>query len=44
MTITYFQGTDSLHIEFRAAEVSETREPDEHTRLECANSYFLPAK
>jgi uncharacterized protein YuzE len=26
MTIKYFQDTDTLHIEFKAAEVAETRE------------------
>jgi uncharacterized protein YuzE len=34
MTIKYFQDTDTLHIEFRAAEVAETRELDENTQLD----------
>jgi uncharacterized protein YuzE len=34
MKIKYFQGTDTLHIEFRAAEVSETRDLDENTQLD----------
>jgi uncharacterized protein YuzE len=34
MTIKYFQDTDTLHIEFRAAEVAETRDLDENTQLD----------
>jgi uncharacterized protein YuzE len=34
MKIKYFQDTDTLHIEFRAAEVSETRDLDENTQLD----------
>ena len=34
MKIRYFQDTDTLHIEFRAAEVSETRDLDENTLLD----------
>ena len=34
MTIKYFQDTDTLHIEFRAAEVVETRDLDENTQLD----------
>ena len=34
MKITYFQDTDTLHIEFRSAEVVETRELDENTLLD----------
>jgi uncharacterized protein YuzE len=34
MKIKYFQDTDTLHIEFRAAEVSETRDLDENTLLD----------
>jgi uncharacterized protein YuzE len=30
MTIKYFQDTDTLHIEFRVAEVAETRDLVEH--------------
>lgn len=31
MKIEYFQGTDTLYIELRAAEISETRDLDENT-------------
>ena len=34
MTIKYFQDTDTLHIEFRTAEVVETRDLDENTQLD----------
>jgi uncharacterized protein YuzE len=34
MTIKYFQDTDTLHIEFRAAEVAETRDFDENAQLD----------
>lgn len=34
MKIRYFQETDTLHIEFRYAEVSETRDLDENTLLD----------
>lgn len=34
MTIKYFQDTDTLYIEFRPAEVSETRDLDEDTQLD----------
>ncbi|MDC8448126.1 MAG: DUF2283 domain-containing protein [Nitrospira sp.] len=34
MTIKYFQETDTLHIEFRVAEVAETRDLDENTQLD----------
>ena len=34
MTIKYFQNTDTLHIEFRVAEVAETRDLDENTQLD----------
>ena len=33
MTIKYFQDTDTLHFEFRVAEVAETRDLDENTQL-----------
>ena len=33
MRIRYFQDTDTLHIEFRPAEVAETRDLDEDTLL-----------
>ena len=34
MKIKYFQDTDTLYIEFRSAEVAETRDLDENTLLE----------
>ena len=34
MKIKYFQDTDTLYIEFKAAEVSETRDLDEDTQLD----------
>jgi uncharacterized protein YuzE len=34
MKIKYFQDTDTLYIEFRAAPVNETRDLDENTLLE----------
>ncbi len=34
MKIQYFQDTDTLHIEFRATEVAETRDLDEDTLLD----------
>jgi uncharacterized protein YuzE len=34
MKITYFQDTDTLHIEFRSSAVAETRELDENTLLD----------
>ena len=34
MKIRYFAETDTLHIEFRAAKVAETRDLDENTLLE----------
>jgi len=34
MTIKYFQDTDTLHIEFRVAEVTETKDLDENTQLD----------
>ena len=34
MKIRYFQDTDTLHIEFRSVEVSETRDLDENTLLD----------
>jgi uncharacterized protein YuzE len=32
--IRYFQDTDTLHIEFKAAEVSETKDLDKDTLLD----------
>lgn len=34
MTIKYFQDTDTLYIEFRVAEVAETKDLDENTQLD----------
>ena len=34
MKIKYFQDTDTLYIEFKAADVSETRDLDENTQLD----------
>lgn len=34
MKIKYFQDTDTLYIEFRSAEVAETRDIDENTLLD----------
>ncbi|MDA0747066.1 MAG: DUF2283 domain-containing protein [bacterium] len=34
MKVKYFQDTDTLHIEFREAEVVETRDLDEDTLLD----------
>ena len=34
MKIKYFQDTDTLYIEFRAAEVAETKDPDDSTLLD----------
>jgi uncharacterized protein YuzE len=34
MKIRYFADTDTLHIEFRAEKVAETRDLDENTLLE----------
>ena len=34
MKIKYFQDTDTLHIELRAAEVAETKDLDQNTLLD----------
>jgi uncharacterized protein YuzE len=34
MKIKYFQDTDTLYIEFRASDITETRDLDENTLLE----------
>jgi len=34
MKIKYFQDTDTLYIEFRASEITESRDLDENTLLE----------
>ncbi|BCA56622.1 hypothetical protein W02_37620 [Nitrospira sp. KM1] len=34
MTIKYFQDTDTLHIEFKAVQIAETRDLDENTQLD----------
>ena len=38
MKIRYFKDTDTLHIEFRPAKVSETRDLDENTLLDLDDS------
>jgi uncharacterized protein YuzE len=38
MKITYFQSTDTLHIEFRAVDIVETRDLDENTLLDIDES------
>lgn len=34
MKIKYFQNTDTLYIEFRTAEIAETRDLDENTIID----------
>ena len=34
MRVQYFSDTDTLYIEFRAAEIAETRDLDENTLLD----------
>jgi uncharacterized protein YuzE len=34
MTIKYFQDTDTLHIEFKVADVAETKDLDENIQLD----------
>ena len=34
MKIQYFQDTDTLYIEFKSAEIAETRDLDENTLLD----------
>ncbi len=43
MIIRYFQDTDTLYIEFRPAEVAETRELDENTLLDLDSAGNLVA-
>jgi uncharacterized protein YuzE len=38
MQIKYFQDTYTLHIEFRACEVAETKDLDENTLLDLDNN------
>jgi uncharacterized protein YuzE len=38
MNIKYFQDTDTLHIEFKAAEVAESKDLDENTVLDLDQS------
>lgn len=38
MKIQYFQGTDTLYIEFKAAEVVESKDLDENTILDLDQS------
>lgn len=37
MKIQYFQETDTLYIEFRSADVAETKDLDENTLLDLDN-------
>lgn len=37
MNIKYFQDTDTLTIEFRKAEIAETRDLDEYTLLDVGS-------
>lgn len=34
MKVTYYQDTDTLHIEFKSAAIEETRDLDENTILD----------
>ncbi len=34
MKVTYFQDTDTLHIEFKAGGIVETKDLDENTQLD----------
>jgi uncharacterized protein YuzE len=34
MKVKYFQDTDTLYIEFRAADITETKDLDENTQLD----------
>ena len=38
MNIKYFRDTDTLHIEFRAADVAESKDLDENTVLDLDQS------
>jgi uncharacterized protein YuzE len=38
MKIQYFKDTDTLHIQFREAEVAETRDLDEDTLMDVDSS------
>ena len=38
MKLVYFQETDTLHIEFKPADVAETRDLDENTILDLDRS------
>jgi uncharacterized protein YuzE len=40
MKIQYFQDTDTLYIEFKAAEIAETRDLDENTLLDLDREGF----
>jgi len=45
MKIKYFQDTDTLHIEFRAAEVADTKDLDENTLLDLdKTAKFAPSR
>ena len=43
MKIKYFQDTDTLYIEFRPAEVAETKDLDENTVLDIDRSGNITA-
>lgn len=43
MIVRYFQDTDTLYIEFRNADVAETRELDENTLLDLDGAGNLVA-
>jgi hypothetical protein len=40
MTVTNFQGTDTLPIEFKASAAAETRDLDENTQLEIEQIFL----
>ena len=45
MKIKYCQDTDTLHIEFRAADVAETKDLDENTFLDLdRTAEFAPSR
>ncbi len=41
MKLVYFQETDTLHIEFKPADVAETRDLDENTILDLDENTIL---
>ena len=42
MKVKYFPDTDTLHIEFRADHIAETRDLDENTLLELDGHPLTP--